>query len=101
MRKTILFAALLSMTGISHAICVTDAPEIGDVGPASEYVCDMLDAWIPQANIAILDRTPLSPDSVSILVSLNGHQKFLKYVLSGPRWVLSEEALIGKKDGWP
>ena len=49
MLRTVLMTAVLPFTFSTHAACVTDTSEIGDTGPASRLVCQMLEKQFPNA----------------------------------------------------
>jgi len=69
-----------------YATCTLDAPEIGDIGPDSQRVCEQLASQSPQSDIAILDRRIHSPEAVSVMVSVDGQRQSLEYVLRGADW---------------
>ena len=95
MLRIISLPLALTFSSVSYGACLPDAPEIGDVGPGSELVCDMLESRIPDSNIAILDRKINSPNTVSVIVMLDGQSKTLEYKLKGADWELIEPILAG------
>jgi len=86
-RQTLLFAALPAAFAAS-ADCITDPPEIGDLGPSSELVCAELERRFPGAVSAVEDRTIVAADAVAVQVSVNGHTVILDYGLTGFDWTL-------------
>ena len=79
--KPILWSLPLLVSFPLYATCTPDAPEIGDIGPDSQRVCEQLASQFPQSDIAILDRSIHSPEAVSVMVSLDGRQQSLEYQL--------------------
>jgi len=82
--------ALLSLAFGAHAACVPDPPELGDIGPSSELVCDRLEHQFPGAPTAVTGRSIHSPTQVSVFASVNGRRVSLDYELFGYRWELDE-----------
>lgn len=97
MLKTIMLPLTLTFTSVSFAACLPDFPEIGDIGPGSKLVCNMLESRFPHSSIAILDRRIRSHNSVSVIVTVNGQPESLKYQLTGADWKLTETALAGNE----
>ncbi|MEJ2613025.1 MAG: hypothetical protein P8179_23965 [Candidatus Thiodiazotropha sp.] len=87
MIKYAYFPLVLTLAANAHATCVPDTLEIGDSGPGSFQVCQVLGDHYPDANINILNRTIQAADKVSILVSVNGQMQWIAYQLAGPDWV--------------
>lgn len=95
MLKTILLPLSLTFSSISFAACLPDSAEIGDVGPDSEIVCTELETRLPQSDIVVVDRNIHSPNSVSVIVMVDGQTESLEYKLIGPDWKLTVPALAG------
>lgn len=72
------------------AVCMTDQPEIGDIGPDSELVCKELALGFPDAAVAVEGRSIHSPTTVSVVASVDGRPVLLRYELSGYTWRLDE-----------
>lgn len=94
MIKTILFTLTLAVIPGAHAACLQDSPEIGDIGPSSQLVCDLLEARFTQSDIAILDRKMHSRDTVAVIVAMNGQLQSLEYNLHGADWKLTEPHFV-------
>lgn len=90
MLRTILFSLTLISTSVTYGACLPDTAEIGDIGPGSQLVCNMLEARYPQSNIAVLDRKIHSQNTVLVIVSVDGQSESLKYNLRGADWMLTE-----------
>jgi hypothetical protein len=88
----ILTLTLLPITVAASANCVTDAPEIGDIGPNSELVCKALESRYPGAALAVEGRAIHSPTEVSVMASVDGQPVSLNYELSGYTWRLDQTA---------
>ena len=69
--------------------CSPDQPEIGDIGPSSEVVCRELQQRFPDAPSAVEDRIIVSPNAVTIRVSVDGVERSLDYALEGFTWRLT------------
>lgn len=97
MKKEYLLAAALFAGAVptGHAACLPDAAELGDAGPGSDLICDVLDARYPQAEIVILDRQILSPDAVIVQLEMAGRPEEIAYRLVGARWQLEEATIAG------
>lgn len=87
--QRLLILSLLPAAVGAHATCVTDAPEIGDIGPGSDLVCDQLRDQFPGAALAVENRVISSPTSVSVIASVNRAPIHLRYDLSGYVWDLT------------
>lgn len=85
----ILIFALLPVTLGANANCLTDGPEIGDVGPDSELVCNELVRQFPGATMAVENRFIHSPTEVTVTASVNGEPISLEYTLAGFTWGLN------------
>ncbi len=96
MLKQVLMFSTILISSTTFAACVEDTPEIGDIGPSSSYVCEILSGQDPRRETVIHDRTILTPDSVSISLSFNGRPYKLRFVRSGFDWVLMEEAVASQ-----
>jgi len=88
MNKTLILA-LLSIAVGANANCTTDAPEIGDIGPGSELVCNRLTQRFPSAALAVEGRTIHSPTEVRVTASVDGRPIVMDYRLAGFTWVLN------------
>ena len=95
MLKIISLPLALAFSSVSYGACMPDSPEMGDIGPSSELVCDLLESQIPRTNIAIIDRKIHSPNSVSVIVLRDGQSRSLQYKLKGADWELIEATLAG------
>lgn len=84
-----MFAAALA----ANATCVSDPPEIGDTGPASELVCSELERRFPGSAIAVEGRSVHSPTEVSMIVSVDGAPVRIDYELSGYSWRLDDDSI--------
>lgn len=90
MNKFAFIVGVLVLSFDAHANCLLDAPEIGDIGPDSGVVCRELEPRFPGSTIAIENRSIHSPESISVLVSVNAKPMAMRYELSGAAWRLSE-----------
>ena len=97
MFKYMLLPIILTMSSASYSACQLDSPEIGDIGPGSELVCDMLETRSQNSSITILDRMPKSNRAVSILVDVDGQKQSLNYRLVGANWRLADQVTAGIK----
>jgi hypothetical protein len=88
--QRMLILSLLLAAGGAQAACLTDAPEIGDIGPGSDLVCDQLRDQFPGAALAVENRVIHSPTGVSVLASVNGAPIELRYDLTGYVWQLTK-----------
>jgi hypothetical protein len=84
-----LILSLLPITAGAQVTCITDAPEIGDIGPGSELVCRQLEGRFATADLAVLDRTIRSPTDVAVVVSVDGTPVRMHYELIGYTWRLN------------
>jgi hypothetical protein len=84
-----LVLSLLPIAASVQATCITDSPEIGDVGPGSELVCRQLAGRFATAGLAVLDRTIRSPTDVTVVVSVDGAPVQMHYELIGYTWQLN------------
>jgi hypothetical protein len=88
MIKPTLTLAILPVAFATHAACLMDQPEMGDIGPSSQLVCTELERLFPGAALAVEGRAIHSPTVVSLYTSVNGKPLELRYDLSGYRWRL-------------
>jgi hypothetical protein len=88
--KRMLILSMLPVAVGAQATCVTDAPEIGDIGPSSELVCGQLEDRFAGAELAVEGRSIHSPTAVSVVASVDGRPVLLRYELSGYTWRLDE-----------
>jgi len=84
-----LVLSLLPIAAGVQAACITDSPEIGDIGPGSELVCRQLEGRFARADLAVLDRTIRSPTDVSVLASVDGTPVRMDYELIGYTWQMN------------
>jgi len=80
--------ALPLLPAASRATCTGDAPEMGDIGPASELVCADLERRFAGATLAVEDRWIHSPTAVSVQTTVDGAPVPMRYELIGHRWRL-------------
>lgn len=92
MIKQILTVGALILAYDASALCLTDAPELGDMGPSSERVCVALEQRFPGANLAVENRVVHSPTDVTVLVRVDGKGDTIRYELSGLRWLDATES---------
>lgn len=85
----LLVLSLLPIAASVQATCVTDTPEIGDIGPGSELVCRQLEGRFASADLAVLDRSIRSPTDVTLVVSVDGTPVKMHYGLIGYTWQLN------------
>ncbi len=90
MIKQLLIIAALPVSLAATAACMTDPPEIGDIGPGSELVCKELELRFPNAALAVEGRSIHSPTEVSVDGSVDGRPVSLRYELSGYTWRLDQ-----------
>ncbi len=90
MIKPTLTLALLPLAFATQAACLTDPPEMGDIGPSSNLVCAELERQFPGAALAVTGRAIHSPTAVSVGVSVDSQPMELRYDLSGYRWRLDQ-----------
>jgi hypothetical protein len=95
MTRKLLFLLILALAANVQADCVPDREEIGDTGPASSRVCEMLDKRFPEADFKILDREIHSGKSVSLIVLSGSETLSLDYRLVGADWVLEKPRVAG------
>ena len=86
MIRATLVLAILPVAFGTHAACVPDPPEIGDIGPSAELVCTQLERQFPGATLAVDGRSIHSPTDVSVAASVNGKPIKLHYELLGFSW---------------
>jgi len=84
-----LVLSLLPIAASVQANCVTDSPELGDIGPGSELVCRQLEGRFATGDLAVLDRTIRSPTDVTVVVSVDGTPVQMHYELIGYTWQLN------------
>lgn len=82
----LLLLSLLPLATSVPAACITNPPEIGDIGPDSELVCRQLGGRFASADLAILDRTVHSPNDVTVDASVHGMPVQIRYELIGYSW---------------
>jgi hypothetical protein len=89
MNSKLIFAMLPIALG-ANAACVTDPPEIGDIGPGSGLVCQELTQRYPGAALAVDGRSIHSPTEVGVTASVDGRPILLAYRLTGFTWSLDD-----------
>lgn len=82
--------ALLPLSLTANATCLMDSPEIGDIGPGSELVCNEFALRYPDAELAVVGRAIHSPTEVSVFGLVDGGEVSFVYRLSGFNWRLEE-----------
>ena len=85
-----LILAMLPFALGANASCVTDPPEMGDIGPGSGLVCQELTQRFPGATLAVEGRSIHSPTEVRVTASVDGRPILLGYRLAGVEWVADE-----------
>lgn len=95
MNRLFLFALAPLAVG-AEACCVPDAPEIGDIGPASTVVCRDLDRLYPGAAAAVTGRTIKSGSEVAVMVTVDGERLSLPYRLNGFDWQTQTGAIAAR-----
>ncbi|MCW8908558.1 MAG: hypothetical protein OQL28_15040 [Sedimenticola sp.] len=90
MLKVLMIPLTLLLSSSVHAGCQMDPPELGDIGPDSGLVCEMLEHQHPySAQIRVLDRALYSRNRVRVMVALDNHPASLLYDLVGANWRLT------------
>jgi hypothetical protein len=87
--KQMLILSMLPVAASAQATCMSDAPEIGDIGPSSEVVCRQLESHFAGAKLAVQGRAIHSPTEVSVLTSVDGTPVRMGYELTGYTWRLT------------
>jgi hypothetical protein len=87
MMKYALSLALLLTTASTHAACIGDSLEIGDIGPSADLLCSSLDTKHPGYTVEITQRHVQSGERVSIDYSVNKKQHRVDYQLVGANWI--------------
>jgi len=85
MNRMLIFA-MLPVALSTNAACLTDPPEIGDIGPGSGLVCQALTQRFPGATLAVEGRSIHSPTEVRVTASVDGRPILLDYRLTGVDW---------------
>lgn len=86
----LLSIAMLPVALGANATCLTDPPEIGDIGPSSGLVCQELAQRYPGAALAVVGHSIHSPTEVGVRASVDGRTVPLRYTLAGFEWVADE-----------
>lgn len=86
----LLILAMFPLALGANASCVTDPPEMGDIGPGSGLVCQELTQRFPGATLAVEGRSIHSPTEVSVTASVGGRPILLDYRLAGGEWIVDE-----------
>lgn len=94
MFKIVLLSLALSLSTVVNGSCLPDPPELGDIGPDSNVVCQLLESWLPESNIAILDRNFPAYDTVSITVEVDGRHETIEYKLERADWKLTKSTFL-------
>lgn len=91
MPKAIMVLVALLLSSAVYGGCQIDSPELGDIGPDSRLVCDMLEHQHPYSrDIKVLDRELHSRNRVRVLIAVDNRQASLLYHLVGANWRLIE-----------
>ena len=85
-----LILAIFPLSLGANASCVTDPPEMGDIGPGSGLVCQELAQRFPGAALAVEGRSIHSPTEVRVTASVDGRPILLDYRLAGIEWIVDE-----------
>ena len=64
--RIVFVLASFTVVGIGHAAFRADEPQIGDLGPDGEYVCETLEKAFPSADIQLYSREILATDRVIV-----------------------------------
>lgn len=83
----ILILAMFPLALGANASCVTDPPEMGEIGPGSGLVCQELAQRFPDATLAVQGRSIHSPTEVEVTASVGGRPILLDYRLTGGEWI--------------
>lgn len=86
--KNPLMLAMLPVAVGASATCLTDPPEIGDIGPDSALVCRALERQFPGAALAVEGRSIHSATEVWVTASVDSRPVRLHYSLAGFSWTL-------------
>lgn len=86
MLKKILLPLALIIAPQAHSACQPDVAQIGDVGPSSQSVCELLEAQYPQADSAVVGRKIVTDSAVSLNVVIDGKPQLLSFNLKGADW---------------
>ncbi len=92
MKNTICLAALFFATN-AGATCIGDSIEIGDIGPATDQLCAVLQAKHPGHSITITNRHILSSEQVDIDYAVKQLEGHINYRLVGANWIQTEPVL--------
>lgn len=95
-----LIPTLLPVALSANAACLMDAPEIGDIGPASGLVCQELARRYPGVALAVEGRSIHSPSEVTVSASVDGRPILLVYRLTGFSWT-ADATSNGVEDAAP
>jgi hypothetical protein len=71
----------------SQAACQAGSPEIGDIGPAGESVCEALQHEFPGAEIQLYNRKFLATNHVIISAKIDDKPYSIDYRLDNYNWV--------------
>jgi hypothetical protein len=85
-----LILAMFPLALGANASCVTDPPEMGDIGPSSGLVCQELAQRFPGAALGVEGRAIHSPTEVSVTASVDGRPILFGYRLAGNEWIVDE-----------
>ena len=86
MFKKILLPITLIFAPQAHSACQPDAAQIGDIGPSSQIVCQLLESQFPQSESSIVDRKIITENAISINVVIDGKAQLLSFNLKGANW---------------
>jgi hypothetical protein len=92
--KRLLLLAIVPLAAGAEACCLPDAPEIGDIGPASSVVCRELEQRYPGADIKVTGRSIASDSDVAVTATIDGEALSLPYHLKGYAWELADTLAV-------
>jgi hypothetical protein len=79
--------ASFAIAATAQAACQADAPEIGDIGPDGESVCDALVREFPAAEIQLYNRKFLASNHVIIAAKIDDKPYSIDYRVDNNTWV--------------
>lgn len=90
MYKALMIPIALFLSSSVHGGCQADPPELGDIGPDSGNVCEMLEHQHPYSEqIRVVDRELYSRSRVRVMVALDNRPASLLFSLVGANWRLT------------
>ena len=85
--QIIALLASFSVMGVVQATCQADDPEIGDIGPNSNRVCETLHRDFPNATINVVDRKIQTSTDVIVMARIDGKPLSIEYWLVNADWI--------------